>query len=353
MSVLDVAVHDRRSGRTFRLGARGRAADGVPSSVLSVAREARLCSSSVAICATSSHCCPSAASTRPRASEVSTTFWRSNASAVASRSDAGFRLSASLTARAWAMARSSAPSASAPARNRPESSGPTTDRALTSTTGHGAGGHSGADRASLCAIVPVPSASNPALSAEDSESCTAVGQFRGQNESPISRGSDRRHGRIATLSRRCSRQRPCGSSRDCTLCFCGQRGGRIVDGPRRWPWTRPVDAPLRTSISPCRSSASPPTRNSARRSASSFTASTSRGSFSRAPSSRSSGPMTGYATSKLRRSGVRERGRVLEGREPRRLRRLRSRYVLIVTSSVANRSAIHRAPPSFPRSRKP
>jgi len=47
------------------------------------------------------------------------------------------------------------------ARNRPESSKPTTDRALTSTTGHGAEARSGADRASLCAIVPVPSASIP------------------------------------------------------------------------------------------------------------------------------------------------------------------------------------------------
>jgi hypothetical protein len=56
--------------------------------------------------------------------------------------------------------------ASPSAANRPESSEPTTDRALTSTTGHGTGVPSGADRASLCAIVPVPSASNPALSAD-------------------------------------------------------------------------------------------------------------------------------------------------------------------------------------------
>src|SRR4029077_13403320 len=54
--------------------------------------------------------------------------------------------------------------------NRPESSKPTTDRAVTGTTGHGTAVFSGTDRASLCAIVPVPSASNPALSADISHS---------------------------------------------------------------------------------------------------------------------------------------------------------------------------------------
>ncbi len=127
----------------------------------------RRSASSMAILATSSHRPALAASVSARASAASTMWWRLETAA-----SSPIRPCATLGAffpsdEAGVRLRTLVPCSSS---NRPESSEATTGRALTSTTGHGPGTRSGADRASLCAIVPVPSASNPALSADISDS---------------------------------------------------------------------------------------------------------------------------------------------------------------------------------------
>lgn len=49
--------------------------------------------------------------------------------------------------------------------------------------------------------------------------------------------------------------------------FCGKRGGRIIDRPRRWPWTRRVDAAFRRRQAPRNSPSeqTPSRRSRARR----------------------------------------------------------------------------------------